>query len=172
MQLKANALRWIVLLFLGHCANSQAQIALSASGGIIASEGVDAFVGGSLACKYSFSNQKVLALNAGRYAMSDENGITNYAIPITVSWELYSNHQKIIPYGILDMGLYILGSTWKPLSKAEGMFGISGGGGLKFNLSNQWFISPAVKFLIVGGSGDAFLATNLMVGVGYQFNKD
>lgn len=149
--------------------NSAAQLSLTANGGLLSVAEEDLYSGGSLACKYNIKENVSVALNAGSYARRSEFAVSYYVIPVIASLEIYSNHKKVIPFGILDIGLFVLGSSRKPLSKSEGMFGMAGGGGLKFVVNSQWSFHSSLKFQVIGGNGDAILATNVIAGVGYSF---
>jgi hypothetical protein len=169
MHLNIKIVAFLAILNLCCLANSTAQLSIAANGGILSIAEEDLYTGGTLSCKYNLFDNVAVALNAGRYAFRFDNDVTSYAIPVTASLELYTNNEKVIPYGILDMGVFIVGSSRETLSKSEGMFGMAGGGGLKFMVNSQWSFHSSLKFQIIGGNGDAVLATNVFAGVGYSF---
>jgi hypothetical protein len=169
MHLNSKIVAFLAVLNLCWLVKSTAQLSIAANGGILSIAEEDLYTGGTLSFKYNFLDNVAVALNGGRYAVRYDNDVSYYALPITASLELYTNHEKVIPYGILDAGVFIVGSTRQPLSKSEGMFGMAGGGGLKFVVNSQWSFHSSLKFQIIGGNGDAILATNVLAGVGYSF---
>ncbi len=161
-------------LFVGNAVN--AQIKVGANFGLqlplgTFGDGADMGIGGNITGEYMITENIGAGLGFGYYSFGYK-GVDESAtvMPITASGSYYFLTEGFKPYAGVELGAYMLGSSFEGAS-TETYFGFAPVVGAQYDLTESFGLNANLKYNYILSEGDATSTFGINVGVVYTFGN-